>query len=949
MKNNPIRMLSERLFEIAGQKSGTDLAALLKGSGLPMMGGGEQPADTVFRALRIEPCGIKTDPAIAGLLAGLIAGQMNGFKDFCLRLKTNADGTAEGGQKPRVVYNDYIGLSNMLLLSARLLPEESLFESLKSFYNVAREFEPWLDDVCEITGQLRQSLIYQQTGDSMEREWFNYIESAKSDDLSLESSACGRMLDGWLGLLWIPPTPENAPQSGSINMERAAKGMRALAETVSSIAGGQSILRYAVGALRDSYPASPELWAERFAPYFDSFPEMLKDAAVEKLSIPGNDRIAGLLPLDLKDTWAALPTASRDAFNNAANQIDSKGWENAWQSALIAFDLKPGNRSIQDWSKALQSIRRCVEPAISGLTQRVEHVNKLSCDKESEQSLISDKKGKGKRKSFDRLRSRDRSLKVVEEIDNLLSKQDYARAKMYFNEIVERQQSEGSEPEYRVRTMCGVAAKAVNHSCLDWAEDIYMKAKAVYPDDPVIYNGLADVYKERGNLAKAETLYKETIERWNNDEVARNGLAEVYKCRGDLSKAETLYNETIERWNDDVVARTGLAEVYKGRGDLAKAETLYKETIERWNDNVVARTGLAEVYKGRGNLDKAETLYRETIERWNDNVVARNGLAEVYKAGGNLAKSETLYKEIIERWNDDVVARNGLAEVYKAGGNLAKSETLYKEIIERWNDDVVARTGLAEVYKAGGNLDKAETLYNETIVRWNDNVVARNGLAEVYKARGNLAKSETIYKETIERWNDNAVARHGLANVLRKLNRHNEAIGLLPVEIAFDSVRNQYDMHLRAIILIEMDDIAGAKDIMEPALKQGNLMQTSHRLFNAMKIALELRDRRYDVAITSFEAEDESPEVNALKMHVYAATGREQDALYLHGLMAIQKIKSTAPDVFNVSNLIESVFFPDRKLTKRQPNQEEHNKIIKAEFDMIAESASRLGYSFASC
>lgn len=60
------------------------------------------------------------------------------------------------------------------------------------------------------------------------------------------------------------------------------------------------------------------------------------------------------------------------------------------------------------------------------------------------------------------------------------------------------------------------------------------------------------------------------------------------------------------------------------------------------------------------------------------------------------------------------------------------------------------------------------------------------GLCALHEAAGEiegqdkLPEAERLYQETITRWPNNVVAHNGLADVLRKQQRFNDALALLP-------------------------------------------------------------------------------------------------------------------------------------------------------------------------
>ncbi|MGR3220893.1 MAG: hypothetical protein ACUZ8H_13905, partial [Candidatus Anammoxibacter sp.] len=372
--NDPIIKLRERLLDIAARNNEVALSDLLEGVNLPVFGGGEQPAETIFAALSTPSFDRKSGSVIAKLLAKLVADQNVCFKEFCNGFKAISDKSDDSSIADREqsgTYGDKLFLFNLLLLSSNLQPDDDLFDSLKSFYGTFSRSEQFEQGFDEITGQLRQALIYQQTDCSFEQEWFNYLKDSKPDGSGKNSSTCGKLLDAWLGLLWLPHNQNEGDDSSSINMERIDHGLRALCDAASHVDDAQSILRYAVRTLRDSFPASPDLWVKRFSPYFDSYQQILKDATVDRIPSLSRNKIALILPSSLKETWNALPASKRDEFNKSV-QDDSTVWESLWQDIIFNPVLKPDNYLPQEWNNKLAAIKKHAEKTFLTISDQAE-------------------------------------------------------------------------------------------------------------------------------------------------------------------------------------------------------------------------------------------------------------------------------------------------------------------------------------------------------------------------------------------------------------------------------------------------------------------------------------------------------------------------------------------------------------------------------------------------
>ena len=310
-----------------------------------------------------------------------------------------------------------------------------------------------------------------------------------------------------------------------------------------------------------------------------------------------------------------------------------------------------------------------------------------------------------------------------------------------------------------------------------------------------------------------------------------------------------------------------------------------------------------------------------------------NAAASALQAG-EMAWSEDLYQRAIDLGVEDPVPRNGLAEVLKAQDKIQEAEIFYRETITRWPNDVVAQNGLAEILKAQDKIQEAENIYRETIKRWPQNVVAQNGLAEVLKAQGKIPEAENIYRETINRWPRDRVAPHGLANVLRKQKRFTEALALLPEVPRPVTQRDHYDLHLRAMILLESGDADKAIPLFERGLASNPRPHTKSVYRTALALAYLHRERFADARNALRDVAD-SPEGKILLFHAAAGEGDADEARRLGGELEDAKILALRPPARRAAERLREAFLDEKAEILRHPSAEELEAAYAAEVEML--------------
>ena len=381
---------------------------------------------------------------------------------------------------------------------------------------------------------------------------------------------------------------------------------------------------------------------------------------------------------------------------------------------------------------------------------------------------------------------------------------------------------------------------------------------------------------------------------------------------------------------------TALPKTLKAQDRLDEAERLYRDIVSRWPNNIVPHNGLAETLKAQDRLDEAERLYRDNVSRWPNDVFAHTGLAETLKAQDRLDEAERLYRDIVSRWPNNIVPHNGLAETLKAQDRLDEAERLYRDIVSRWPNNIVPHNGLAETLKAQDRLDEAERLYRDIVSRWPDDVFAHTGLAETLKAQDRLDEAERLYRDIVSRWPDDRVARHGLANVLRNLKRFEEALKLVPDPGMLRGNHDQYDLHLRGIVLLNSGSVDSAITLFRRALDR-QLSHKQRNLFMSTLALAELKHKNYLEAIEALNTiEKTTPSVLTLRLHAVSGNNDESEARRIHSeltsnVLPFPKLKLVKEPLQRIT----IAYGLDLRHGLKTPTTVQLDEIIQSEIEML--------------
>ncbi|HEX4962665.1 MAG TPA: metalloregulator ArsR/SmtB family transcription factor [Thermoanaerobaculia bacterium] len=238
----------------------------LAGSSLPALGGDLEPAEIIDQAITQAGNPSAFSKRIAGILATVVA---EGERD----LESPAAGLTLRRQHL---------LRNALHLAANLPAEAELFTSLKQLLGALKAMPQGgrSQGPTSLLLPLWRALVYQQTDDSLQEEWFSLLRGAG------DWTPARRTLlqTAWKGLLWIPPNPEQRQAGEIVNFPRVEAGLLTLHQAVEAQPGGPDFLGNVLEVLTHTFPRSAEFWEARFggSALFLLWPRALKEAAYRK-------------------------------------------------------------------------------------------------------------------------------------------------------------------------------------------------------------------------------------------------------------------------------------------------------------------------------------------------------------------------------------------------------------------------------------------------------------------------------------------------------------------------------------------------------------------------------------------------------------------------------------------------------------------------------------------
>lgn len=354
----------------------------------------------------------------------------------------------------------------------------------------------------------------------------------------------------------------------------------------------------------------------------------------------------------------------------------------------------------------------------------------------------------------------------------------------------------------------------------------------------VACNGIAVVYQQKGDFAKADSIVQNIFSAYDSgikeDMVfasVLNNYAALKQVEGQLLTSRDLLQQAavITRKNVGALnlsyatALENLAYVNLQMGELRSAKLAIDSVLiisaallgEKSEEYASALINLGRYYQYAGEFSNAEPQFKKAIAILEqsstgtqaEKIRATNGLATFYLTMGNYDEAEPLYvksRKLIEtQFKGDhpeySTTLQNLATLYQLQDKFTEAETLLKQSLEldkkTFGDQhpqyAISLQNLATVYQKQGQFDKAQPLLEQVLIITEASVgkdhpsysITLSNLASLYQDTKQPEKAEKAWRESVairkrvlgEDHPDYARSLYGLATIAFAKGEYTEA------------------------------------------------------------------------------------------------------------------------------------------------------------------------------
>jgi tetratricopeptide (TPR) repeat protein len=217
------------------------------------------------------------------------------------------------------------------------------------------------------------------------------------------------------------------------------------------------------------------------------------------------------------------------------------------------------------------------------------------------------------------------------------------------------------------------------------ARQDFTAARDVAPNDPNVYNSLAQVSTLENKPDDAVGLYESALKIDGTNFNALNGLISLYGRRNEIDKAHSRIDQALSSYPNNASLHYLKAQVYGFQHNVQGAEAELRKTLEIDPNYIAAYSALGNLFINSRQEDRAIAEYRKIIELRPDNPTAYTMIGMLEDARKNYDAAADNYRKALAQDQNTVIAANNLAWLYAdAGkGNLDEAVRLSQGVVQK--------------------------------------------------------------------------------------------------------------------------------------------------------------------------------------------------------------------------------------------------------------------------
>jgi len=195
----------------------------------------------------------------------------------------------------------------------------------------------------------------------------------------------------------------------------------------------------------------------------------------------------------------------------------------------------------------------------------------------------------------------------------------------------------------------------------------FLRAKEIYPEDPVLYDDLGLAYMAKEKLDLAIIHFKKAVSLNPDYAPARNNLGTAYLAKKQWDAAITCFKELTENllYATPSYPLSNLGWAYYNKREFARAEKYYKAALKKRPGFIIALRGLGRTYLALGRISNAVATLEKAVQISPKRPELHFDLAGAYALSRNYKKAFKAYMKTVALAPDSPLAQSAKKEAEK--------------------------------------------------------------------------------------------------------------------------------------------------------------------------------------------------------------------------------------------------------------------------------------------
>jgi tetratricopeptide (TPR) repeat protein len=399
----------------------------------------------------------------------------------------------------------------------------------------------------------------------------------------------------------------------------------------------------------------------------------------------------------------------------------------------------------------------------------------------------------------------------------------------------------------------------VDERAMRLATQEFQKVTEKDPKDADSWVTLGRLYAGNNDTANAEKAYNAALAVDPDNEEALTGLAMVYGNMGDTAKAiEKLKAATDKSPNERYLMI--LAKAYEEQKDYKNAADALKKALELQPENDRLARSLAEDLLFSDQYDEALKIYQDLAAGSPKDPLIPLRIAEIYRSKHDYAKAHEALDKAKKIDPDGLEPRQEEIQLFQSEGKLDQAITALKGVLDDTARKIYSKEEQqqrAGWYEELGSLNRAAARYPEAIDAFKQMGAVFKDSAplvavqtvETYRAAKDLASAQREAEAALKKFPDEYMVVREHADVLSDLGKTDDAVKELRGQLNGPRDRDTL------IALGEILEKAKRFDDATKAVDDAEKLSTSDEEKEAvyfMRGALLERQKKYDASEDAF-------------------------------------------------------------------------------------------------